>query len=529
MSPGVTGRRFACWEVEGMAWERAGPCRFPRTERCPSFAGGYHGYMILSMTMIQRWQRILDKDNGPKAVDLARGARVQERDALLAMALSQDKLPSNVLVGLNQAGAFDARWIGRASTMDRKHLLRALIWRAGQVSEDQWQHEMSLGYGMAMGAYVYHRRDPWDTTQRLAHHVIALLDTWPELVHQDVVGKPVPREKLFELAIARRESDWLTRSGLAEEVLHAAIRKDRHTALIALIFPQEGEAPLESFNAWMETHPALKAAWDRLAERDRHEMEVLRDWCRQWIPNGWDKSPLQEWCNRASNEDISAIAGTPLDHPHFNFPWDQVGMPNFRGLACLWASRMAYSANNLCHVLDLNHTVRRSMGNDAYDMDLWITEGPLSVPLDPVVAGLAYQEDWVSEVMLTSQGAHHIQGLLEDERVQFKLGETKPATVAEWVAQNPAWHEWRDRKGKSLLDIRAQEEPEGWGRAKLSKGAAMRLAKKVPHLLLHQNAQGQRTLDGFDMAPDHRAAVYRHLLGQHAEPSTKHRATPRAM
>lgn len=477
------------------------------------------------MTLTQRWQRILNKDDGRKAVDLARNVRVQERDALLAMALSQDKLPANVLASLNLAGAFDMSWIGRAGRMERKRLIRALVWRAGRISENQWQREMAMGYGMAMAAYAFNN-DPWDTTQRRANHVIALLDTWPELAHQDVVGKPVPLEKLFDLAIARRESDWLIRSGLAEDVLHAAIRKDRH---MVLIMPQEGEAPLESFNAWMEMHPALKEAWDRLAQRDRHEMEVLRDWCRQWIPQGWNDSPLQAWCEKVKIEEINSIAGTPLDHAHFNFPWDKVGIPNFLGLASLWSDRMKHIADNLAQVLDLHINLRYSMGNDAYDMDLWTKKGPLAVPLDPVVAGLAHQEDWVGEIMLTSHGARHLQGFLEDERVQFKLGEIKPATVAKWVAQNPAWHHWRDRKGRSLLDIRAHEEPGGWGQAKLPKGAAMLLAKKAPHLLLHQNDQGWRTLDGFEMAPDHRAAVYRHLLGQHVKTATKHIAVNRAM
>lgn len=477
------------------------------------------------MTMTQRWQRILNSDDGSKVVDLVEGLRVQDRDALVAMALSQEKLPNNVLSSLVQAGAFDSRWIGRARDLDRKHFLRALIWRAGQVPEAQMQHEILLGYGMAMGAYVYNH-DSWDIAKRRGQQVIALLDTWPKLAQQLVLGKPVPHKNLFDLAAMRMESDWLVRSGLAEQVLHEAVRNNRHLFLFATL---EGQAPLKLFNTWMESHPGLRQAWEGVRERDRHEMDVFRDWYRQWGTGGWEASPLKQWCQQAKEDHAGTIAGSPLDHPHFAFPWNKIGLPNFQRLAKVWASRMKYIENDVCEVLELNRVLRRSIVNDAHEVDLWIQEGPLPAPLDPVVAGLINQEVWVGELMRTQDGANHLQGLLDDERVQSLLGNVKTASIVDWVAHNTAWHHWRDSKGRSLLDIRAYAEGGGWGQAKLTKRAAMTLAKKAPHLLLHQNARGVRTLDGFDLNPAHRAQVYRHLLGQHVQTTTTRRAQTRAM
>jgi hypothetical protein len=328
---------------------------------------------------------------------------------------------------------------------------------------------------------------------------LALLQQDPKMFSDLVASLPrdlVPQYLVLGLSVPDpaplmdKLSAEQLRSGLAEAMSSPEVCASLWGAGPQVVDPR----PL--WRRWtqaLETLPALREAWQSLADEHEQLRQHAKDWLACWLPSGkWEGSPLQQWTkspDRATSPATSPVWETALSDMANTVPPARLASHLAKHFFNVTASNQvdAFCSLPLAFIQaydDAFPGMARPRLERPYRV-LPCVPGLLSV-------GLYCKSQWGERVGLGNEAAiADMQEALSDPRVCSPyLSGLSQSGLQSWLYQRPQWLQWRDQQGNTLLQRWVDVAPERASYTLLAK-----LQARWPQYVANANHEGVCLLD----------------------------------
>lgn len=480
----------------------------------------------------QAWLRALAEDDAQAVLSLldanpgidawSHGPAKQ----LLCEVMAYNPLPHNSLDLIDQAHPITGRnWfvaIERAvgSTGQPVDWGAILRWRK-QASPQTAKQEAEDGFNIMLIEFMEARQRGLSNA-RYRKALLEILDMYPDVASR-VDFKTVPPLYLFSLATARKDKNWLARSGLnIEEVIYQGVK----SGLAGEMPHQADQGQVSpSLSEWINSHPSYRQAWDKLQSWDAQRDKAREDWLNKWA-NGttYQESAIGMWVEaelaQGDPRDMK-VPGSPLDHPYFHENAVSINKNHLKVAVELYdVYKKTLVRSGRYYRLNLNYPNRRILQeiNPAWREDLYIG-------MDPVLLRVSNSFSLANEIMSDPEQRKTGEMIFESLRMRNVLAQWKPNDILRWAGQDH-WAGWRSSGGQSLVEVfldSGSYSSERKGR--INKAYITRLAKKDPELFLGK-IRGAEIIKRLDLDEQTASLVVRSALTSVSSKVMKSKAQP---